>query len=229
MAEHSIFLLSPASCGGERAAILLRERATFDLAVKLRTPRGATVGEAFSFLSGLYFRGKLAYAQAFEDPPPRVRGTLVITTDRGLIPADTRVTATDLCAMGGQPIDAKDAKYAGPLAASAQALAKKIGRRDCDVVLLGSIATAKYVDILLAVFGERLKFPQEFVGRGDMSRGGLLLRCVRENRQLTYLPIAGATRHGSRPAKLAPVRGILKDAIEAAQPQGRRKPQMDAD
>src|SRR5690242_5678603 len=100
---HRIFLLSPASCGGERAAMLLREAATFDLAVRVRTPRGATIGEVFAFLSGLYFRGKLAYAQAFEAPPPRTRGTLIITTDRGLIPADTHVSADDVRAMGAQP------------------------------------------------------------------------------------------------------------------------------
>src|SRR5690349_3284756 len=111
---HRIFLLSPASCGGERARILLREAATFDLARKVRTPRGATVGEVFSFLSGLYFRGKLVYATTFEDPPPRVRGSLVITTNRGLIPADTRVTSQDLRDMGAQPIDTDDPGYQRP-------------------------------------------------------------------------------------------------------------------
>jgi len=33
-----------------------------------------------------------------------------------------------------------------------------------------------YVGALAAAFGDRLRFPVEFVGRGDMSRGGLLLR-----------------------------------------------------
>src|SRR6476469_6131532 len=112
--------------------MLLREAATFDLAVRVRTPRGAAIGEVFSFLSGLYFRGKLAYAQTFESPPPRMRGTLVITTNRGLIPADTRVTAQHLREMGCQPIDTKDAGYQQPLAQSVAALAKKIAGRDCE-------------------------------------------------------------------------------------------------
>ena len=192
--------------------MLLRDAATFDLAVKVRTPRGATIGEVFSFLSGLYFRGKLGYAQAFENPPRRVRGSWVITTDRGLVPPDTHVTAQDLRAMGEQPIDCDDPKYCEPLKRSVHELAKRIGRADCEVVLLGSIATGKYIDTLHAALGERLKFPTEFVGRGDMSRGGLLLRCVRESRQLTYVPINGSTRHGIRPPKLVPIPGILKSA-----------------
>src|SRR5258705_137811 len=70
------------------------------------------------------------------------------------------------------------------------------------VVLLGSIATGKYVDCLLEVFGPRLVFPAAFVGRGDMSRGGLLLRAARSGKELAYTPIAGATLHGPRPPKL---------------------------
>jgi hypothetical protein len=40
------------------------------------------------------------------------------------------------------------------------------------------------------------------VGGGDMSRGGLLLRCVRAGRELVYVPVAGALRRGGRPARL---------------------------
>ena len=72
------------------------------------------------------------------------------------------------------------------------------------MVLLGSIASDKYVDVLLASFGERLWFPQEFVGRGDMSRGGLLLRCVASAAELTYIRVAGAVRTGQRPPRLKP-------------------------
>src|SRR5438552_2421090 len=71
------------------------------------------------------------------------------------------------------------------------------------IVLLGSIATPKYVDPLLEIFGERLLFPAEFAGRGDMSRGGLMLRCVSAGVQLTYVPLASAARHGPKPPKLA--------------------------
>src|SRR2546426_247399 len=71
-----------------------------------------------------------------------------------------------------------------------------------EAVLLGSIATGKYADLLLDILGDRLLFPPSFVGRGDMSRGGLLLRCVRAGMELPYAPLQGAIRHGPRPPKL---------------------------
>jgi hypothetical protein len=71
-------------------------------------------------------------------------------------------------------------------------------------VLLGSIASGKYVEVLLPIFGERLLFPPAFVGRGDMSRGGLMLRCAASGDELEYTPVAGAVRQGSRPPKLDP-------------------------
>ena len=95
-------------------------------------------------------------------------------------------------------------RFIGPLARDAYALAKR--SRTAPVILLGSIATDKYLGTLAGAFGERLRFPQEFVGRGDMSRGGLLLRSVRENAELTYVPVSGATRRGARPPRLVPLR-----------------------
>ena len=77
---------------------------------------------------------------------------------------------------------------------------------DSEIVLLGSIATAKYVDVLLEHFGQRLRFPVDFVGRGDMSRGGLLLRCAVDRSELAYISVAGAVRKGKRPPKLEPRR-----------------------
>jgi hypothetical protein len=97
-----------------------------------------------------------------------------------------------------------NARYRRPLESSARALAGDIGP-DCDVVLLGSIASPKYVDILQDIFGSRLLFPADFVGRGDMSRGGLMLRSVSADEELTYVPVAGAVRHGVRPPRLAPL------------------------
>ena len=94
-----------------------------------------------------------------------------------------------------------NARYRRPLEQSARALAAEIGP-DCDVVLLGSVASPKYVDVLGGIFGERLRFPIDFVGRGDMSRGGLLLRKAREGVELEYVPVAGAVLHGARPPKL---------------------------
>ncbi len=203
-----IFLLSPAHCGGNRARIVMSERATFDLAARLRTPGGAPIGEVFSFLSGLYFRGKLAYARAFAAPPDPESpisgcGAYVITPTAGLRSVDTVVTLDALRRFAKVDVDPADARYRRPLEQSARALATDLGP-DCDVVLLGSIASPKYVDVLLAIFGERLVFPADFVGRGDMSRGGLLLRCVASGEPLTYVSVAGAVRHGQRPPKLDP-------------------------
>lgn len=196
--ELPIFLLSPANCGAKRASMVLREQAAFDLAVRLRKPRGVPIGEVFSFLSGLYFRGKLTYARRFGDTAH------VITTDRGLLPVDRRVTANDLRTMGGVPIDADDPRYRSALERDVHRLIKR--NPDRRIVLLGSVASGKYVDVLLPILGERLLFPSEFVGRGDMSRGGLMLRCVREERELEYIPVGGAVRRGVRPPKLAPAR-----------------------
>jgi hypothetical protein len=210
-----IFLLSPANCSGPRAQMLLSERATFDLATRLRSRQGVAVGEAFAFISGLYFTGKLAYALEFADPPEpdlplTASGALVITPNAGLRPLETAVTVDALRKFATVDIAADDPRYRRPLLSSARSLAAEIGP-DVEVVLLGSIASAKYVDVLIAVFGERLLFPIEFVGRGDMSRGGLLLRCVRAGQELTYVPVKGAVRHGPRPPKLPPVRGITTD------------------
>ena len=197
-----VFLLSPASCGGERAQLVFNERARFDLAVRLRSPEGAALGDVFSFLSGLYFRGKLTYARAFAAPPPGAPGVLVITPNEGLLPADTPVTIDRLRRFARVPIDLSEPRYRRPLKRHARALSETIGA-GTEVVLLGSIATGKYVDILAAAFGERLRFPGDFVGRGDMSRGGLLLRSAREGRELDYRTLAGASLHGKRPPKLA--------------------------
>jgi hypothetical protein len=69
-------------------------------------------------------------------------------------------------------------------------------------VLLGSVATEKYVTPLTQVLGDRLYFPLAFVGRGDMSRGGLLLRCARTREPLDCVPVLGAVRHGPKPPRL---------------------------
>lgn len=199
-----VFLLSPANCGGNRARIVLSERASFDLAVRLRT-QGASLGEVFSFMSGLYFRGKLTYARAFARVPEGADldgGAFVITPSAGLRTPDTVVTVQAIQGFAGVDVSTDNPKYRRPLERSAKALAAEIG--DAPVVLLGSIASPKYVDVLLKIFGERLMFPQEFVGRGDMSRGGLLLRCAAAGEELTYIPVAGAVRHGVRPPRLDP-------------------------
>jgi hypothetical protein len=194
-----LFLLSPATATGKRAAQLLNPAATFDLAVRLRET-GVSLGEAFAFLSGLYFRGKLAYARAFAAESD---AAYVLTANRGLLPPDALITADELKAFATTSIDIADEAYVSALRSDARRLATL---EPGAVILLGSIASGKYVDVLLPLFGERLVFPVEFVGRGDMSRGGLLLRSITEGRELSYIRVAGATRRGSRPPRLEPIR-----------------------
>ena len=201
LARPRVFLLSPAHSGGKRAELLLREEARFPLAERLRGPGGASLGEAFSFLSGLYFRGKLTYARHFARPPVGLPGVQVITTNRGLLEADTPVGIADLRAFGGVEIRVEEPRYRGPLERDVARLA---GHPELEVILLGSVATGKYVDVLLDVVGERLLFPSDFVGRGDMSRGALLLRAAREQTELAYEPVASAVRRGPRPRKAGP-------------------------
>jgi len=202
--RYRIFLLSPANAGGVRGHMVLNEDASFDLAVRLRL-QSAPLGDVFSFISGLYFRGKLAYAQTFAAPPPGLAGAYVITAAGGLLPPDTPVTLEALRRLASVPIDAADARYRLPLERDARRL-KETASSDCEIVLLGSIAEPKYTQPLEGIFGDRLLFPSEFVGRGDMSRGGLMLRCARAGTELSYIPTQGAARRGQRPPKLPPSR-----------------------
>ena len=203
-ARNRIFLLSPAYCGGERARLFLKPLAGFELARRVQSSQGAPIGDVFSFLSGLYFRGKLAYAREFAAPPPGVPGALVITPNEGLRSPDEPVTVARLKRFARGDIDEKKRSYRQPLLRDARLISEAAGET-CDVVLLGSVASGKYVDVLTKVFGERLLFPISFVGRGDMSRGGLMLRSSRGGVELEYVPVVGAVRHGPRPAKLPPL------------------------
>lgn len=216
-----LFILSPANCAGKRGQRLLAPTAGGQMVARLRGDVGVPLGELFAFMSGLYFRGKLAYATRFASPPSltleshaggglgtrgtsftigTVPGVHIITPSHGLRSPDDVVRLDDVRAFAGQAIDIANEAYRSALEASARALLAAAG--PCDIVLLGSIASPKYVDVLLGVFGSRLLFPSDFVGRGDMSRGGLLLRQVAEGTELPYIPVAGAQRRGARPPKL---------------------------
>ena len=192
-----VFLLSPANCRGRRAQQILSPCATFSVATRLRAGPGVPIGEVFAHMSGLYFRGKLTYATRFGH-------AWVITPDRGLIPAETLITTDVLERFADAEISLENPAYRTPLEATARALASSAGA-DAEFVLLGSVASEKYVEVLGAVFGSRLVFPSTFVGRGDMSRGGLLLRAAASGSELEYLPVVGAVRRGSRPPKLEPI------------------------
>ena len=193
-----VFLLSPAYCAGRRAKILLKPGSALAIARRLQAGE-LTLGEAFTFCSGLYFRGKITYARAFSPD-----ATLVITPTRGLQPPDVVVTPDLIREFAGVDIASDDVRYRRPLERDLRALAKRLtpGAR---VVLLGSVATGKYVDVLVRLLGPQLHFPPSFVGRGDMSRGGLLLRHAASGLELEYAVLEPtATRRGPRPPKLDP-------------------------
>ncbi|HME06720.1 MAG TPA: hypothetical protein VKG25_06700, partial [Bryobacteraceae bacterium] len=113
---------------------------------------------------------------------------LIITAGFGLMPAHARIGLDQLKRMAQVPIDASESLYREPLERDARTLDSA-----AEIVLLGSLATPKYVEPLLSIAGSRLLYPAEFVGLGDMSRGGLMLRSVRSGQELTYVPACAAT------------------------------------
>jgi hypothetical protein len=214
--QSRAFLLSPANVSAVRGQLLLNGNSDFDLARRLRG-QGAPLRELFSFISSLYFRGKLAYAEAFSNSRIHFSTTLVMTTSRGLLSPETIITFDDLLEMSRVPIDPSDARYRQPLCRDALVLASTLPANS-PIVLLGSIASSKYVEPLREIFGDNLLFPQDFVGRGDMSRGGLMLRCAQARVELSYVPVHSATRHGRRPPKLSPQTRIRPKKLAAAKP-----------
>jgi hypothetical protein len=177
--------------------MLLNPKAGFALATELRSREGALLGDVFSFVSGLYFRGKAAYSRAFGRLPGDISGGLVISPNEGLRFLHERVTAERLAAWANVHIDASNSAFTEPLLGHCHELLRVMGD-DARYVLLGSVATNKYVEPLTQVFHARLLFPSEFVGRGDMSRGALLLAAARSGRELEYTQVSGSPRHGPR-------------------------------
>src|SRR5882724_13074402 len=198
-----VFLLSPARLGGARSSMLLRPDATFELAERLRGG-SVTIGEVYSFISGLYFRGKVAYAAAFANAPSTLPSATIIVPGQGLVPLETPVTSDQLTAIGSVSIESDNQTFRAALMGDALRI-EQVAGSDCSFVLLGSIASDKYTEPLLEVFGERLVFPADFLGRGDMSRGGLMLRAAGSGVELAYIPVVGAIRRGSRAPKLTPL------------------------
>jgi hypothetical protein len=174
---------------------VLSPKATFPVAARLRT-EGVPIGDLFAHMSGLYFRGKITYARKFGR-------AFVITPDQGLVPAETTITSQVLVRFADADIDLANPGYRAPLEQSARELAETTGGA-AEFVLLGSVASEKYVQVLSAIFGSHLVFPSDFVGRGDMSRGGLLLRAAAASQELEYIPVIGAVRRGTRPPRLDP-------------------------
>jgi len=178
-------LLSPANLGGRRGQLLTNPKADFALARQLRGAGGAPLGDVFSFVSGLYFRGKLRYARAFARAPTGVPGCYVMTAGGGLCTPEEAVTLERIRGWSAVSIHEDNPHFTAPLLRHAAAL---LDTSDATTrfVLLGSVARNKYIEPLLEVFGERLLFPRDFLGLGDMSRGSLLLSAVREQRELDY-------------------------------------------
>jgi hypothetical protein len=150
----------------------------------------------FSFLSGLYFRGKLEYARAFAHTTAAgAGGVYIITMTDGLVSPDARISLEDLeryalCREGA-------AAAIASLESTARTLLQRIGS-DGDVVLLGSVGTGKYTDLLAPIFGERLLFPRDVLHIGQLARGALFLRRARERHELEYIPVSEIMRAGRR-------------------------------
>jgi hypothetical protein len=201
-AASQLFLLSPAYCAGRRATMLLREGSEMPLARQLRD-EALTLGAAFAFLSGLYFRGKLSYATTFGRLNGVASGaTLIITPTRGLQRPDLPLTRTLLEEFASVDISLDNPLYRAALERDVVELGGRLAPT-ARVVLLGSIATGKYVDVLAPALGPRLHYPFSFIGRGDMSRGALLLRSVTDGVELEYTTVAAGNRpRGPRPPRL---------------------------
>jgi hypothetical protein len=185
----TVFLLSPANVSGLRAKQLTSPTANFEAARMYRSEEGVPIAVAFAFMSALYFRGKIAYALHFAD----IENIKVITPGYGLVGPDWRFNPERMKTLAKTPVDVRNRNYRKALERDALTLAAEIDD-DAQVVLLGSVASGKYVDILWPIFGSRLRFPAAFAGLGDMARGGLMLRAVRENRELSYTTL-DAPRH----------------------------------
>lgn len=192
-----LFLLSPANLSGLRAKQLMSPRAQFDAAVRFRSEEGVPIADAFAFMSALYFRGKIAYARRFAITSPAIRGNgiFVITSGYGLVPPGWPLNDERVQRMMRVDVDVSARNYVKPLREHARAIAAALEPEpDAQVILLGSVATGKYVDVLRPILGDRLRFPALFAGLGDMSRGGLMLRAAREGKELQYTTL-DAPRH----------------------------------
>ncbi len=216
-----IFLLSPANCTGRRATRLLaggsgwRGGASF-------AAGGAPLGELFSFLSGLYFRGKLAYGWRFARPPRGQPGVYVMTATRGLMPPEVCVGPEELREFASATIHQDEPTFREPLDRTSEAVRSGLPAR-AEVILLGSVATEKYIGPLDRAFGDALRFPAGFVGMGDMTRGSVLLRAVREDQELPYRTVAEGPRStagAGRAAARSVTAVVLALTVAACAPNG---------
>jgi hypothetical protein len=203
-----VFILSPARSDGVRAGYLANPKTSIAMGLELQANIKQPIGKVFTFLSGLYFRGKVAYAERFSASAglaasPSV-GAWVITSNQGLLPLHAPIGLDDLQSFSRTPIALGEPRYEEPLRRD---LARLISDDNSatEYVLLGSVSTDKYTEALVSILGERVLFPVEFLGRGDMSRGALMLRQSRVGEELEYAPLAGILKPRKRLAKATPV------------------------
>lgn len=155
-----------------------------------QSAEGVRIDQAMAFMSALYFRGKIAYAERFAQPGPAMEGSgiFIITPGYGLVPPDWRIDAERIKKLRKTPIDIRSRRYKKPLLEDAKTLADQLSS-SALVILLGSVATGKYVDLLWPLFADRLRFPRRFAGIGDMSRGAMMLRAARSGEELEYVTL----------------------------------------
>ncbi len=189
MSRAKVFVLSPATTHGAKARVLTATEPRTPSARRLHGAQGMMLGEAFSYLSGLYFRGKLAYARTFATAPPCLGGAgiYVITPTDGLLDPDSVLGVADLERFAS----AAEGSTAGRIAfeRAVQSLERAMGP-SCDVVLLGSVGSRKYSDVLEPVLGDRLLFPRRLYNEGQIQRGALLLEHAERGEELEYAPLA---------------------------------------
>jgi hypothetical protein len=136
-----IFLLSPAKAGGPRYSMLTREQADFDVARRLREGV-ATIGEVYSFISGLYFRGKMMYAEAFRAAPAGVPAVLVMVPGAGLVPPETIIDAGQLRAIAGISVAEDNPEFRDPCDDSRQ-IAGRARRKGLRLRVAGQCSERK--------------------------------------------------------------------------------------
>ena len=169
-------LLSPANLNGIRGQRLFKSGRRSELAERVHSADGASVGEVFAHVSSLYFRGKLEYALHFAG----AERTRVIVSGYGLVAPDWSLTLERAERVRDCPVDPREPGYREPLERDLRSLDAE------QVVLMGSLASRKYLDVLVPLLGDRLHYPKVFLGCGDMRRGSLCLKAVESGTELEY-------------------------------------------
>ena len=200
----------PTAAAGARQQVLSPQAAFAARRGSCARAQGAPLGDVFTFVSGLYFRGKLAYARRFASPPePRIRrrlGRARHHAERRAPQPETPVTRRRAARLRRRRRRSRPTRATGGRSSGARARwLREIGA-DCEVVLLGSIASPKYVDVLLDDLRRAPAVPDRFrrPRRHEPRRPAAAQARARASSS-TYAPMAGAVRHGARPPKLPPL------------------------